>query len=437
MQHKPVTFNRLNTARLAGVFARKMYESARQANEAGKAVAWSMVNWWEGEAILKAMDVVPVYPENYGAACAARQKAEAFLDCSTVEGFPATLCGYARNCLGYSRRMMEWGGIPPDAPLGGMAKPALLIACGTGCDARYKWFQSLGRYLEVPVWLLELPHPAIPEHSLEGVEEYGVQYIIAELKEFVAFLEKRLGRKIDWDRLSALVDTMLQTLRVWYQVDELRKAVPSPMDSRDFYSCMIPGFYLSTERDSLEFYQKLYEEVKYRVENRIGVLPEERYRLVFGELPPWHNLEFFDYLGKYGGVLVVESRGYHPPPPLESLKTISDPLERIARNVYHWRHYRFKRARRMGQMLDRTQTYLDWAEEYHCDGAILHPLLSCRVATITLTHTCNALLEYLKIPSLIIPGDIVDLRVFDEAGAKRQVDAFVEIMDHYKRIRGG
>lgn len=434
-EQKPVAIQRLNTARLAGAFAKKMYDSARRAALEKTPVAWCMVNWWEGDVILKAMDVVPIYPENYGVTCAARRAATPLLDYCVADGFPPTVCGYARNCLGYARKMKEFGGIPPDAPAGGMARPTILVGSGTACDARFKWFQSLGRYLDVPVWILELPHPGMPERFMEGVVDYEIRYMVEELRKFVSFLEQRLGKKMDWDRLSELVDTHLKTLQVWHEVDRLRQAVPSPMDGRDFWSCMIPGFYLSYEKEALEFYQKLYEEVKYRVDHKIGVLANEKYRLMFGELPPWHTLEFFDYFAKYGGIFVTESWNYHPPPPLEILDKLTDPLERVAWNTYWWWTAYYAHAREMGQTAGMIQSYVDWAKEYKCDGAMFHPLLSCRTATFFLIHVRNVLLAQVNVPSLVIQGDIVDLRVFNETQAKMEVDAFIETMDHYQRLR--
>jgi benzoyl-CoA reductase/2-hydroxyglutaryl-CoA dehydratase subunit BcrC/BadD/HgdB len=394
-----------------------------------------MVNWWQGEAILRALGVVPVYPENYSVACAVREAASPFIDHCVADGFPTTLCGYAKSCLGYARRAREYGGIPPDAPVGGMPPPAVLIGSGTACDARFKWFQALGRYLDAPVWVLELPHPGVRERFLEGVVEYEVKYMVEESREFIAFLERLLGRKMDWDRLEELVDTSLKTLRVWHQVDLLRRAVPSPMDSRDFYACMVPGFYLATEKESLEFYQQLYEEVSYRVREGIGVIPEEKYRLIFAEIPPWHSMDFLDYFARYGGVFAVESRGYHPPPPLEILEEVSDPLERISWNTYWWRTFSFPQAERSGQTVATTQIYLDWAKEYRIDGAVLHSLLSCRTGSFPLMHLRNMLLKQVKVPSLVLQGDIVDLRVFNRAQAEREAEAFIEILDHYKRVR--
>ena len=47
----------------------------------------------------------------------------------------------------------------------------LLLASGMACDARFKWFQSLGNYLDAPVWCLESPKPGARESLMEGAYE--------------------------------------------------------------------------------------------------------------------------------------------------------------------------------------------------------------------------------------------------------------------------
>ena len=79
--------------------------------------------------------------------------------------------------------------------------------------------------------------------------------------------------------------------------------------------------------------------------------------------------------------------------------------------------------------------YLEFVREYQCDGAFLHPLLSCRTATNHLMMVQDRLMQKLKVPSMVVEGDIVDLKLFDHAGALRKAETFEEIMDNYKKVR--
>lgn len=433
-EKKARPINRLEARKILRPMVNKMYEGGLEAVKAGAPVAWCMGNWLEGDPILRAMDVIEVFPENYGAVCAAMGAAPAFLDRCEAEGFPTHMCGYARNCLGYTAKMVELGDIPPEAPMGGMVRPTFLMSSGMACDARYKWFQALRRYLEVPMWVLEMPTPGYRAASREDIFDYTIRYVVAELRDFVAFLERLLGKRMDWDRLSEMVANMEKVGRVWWEALELRKAIPCPMHSRDLWSMMAAASFLAAERESLDAYQQAYDEIKQRVDAGIGAIANEKYRLLFAELPPWHSMGFFDRLAERGWNFVVESLAYHPAPPLD-LEGINDPLERIARQTFWSMRYSIENAVKRGEPATLAQTYHDWARDYKCDGAVLHPLMSCRAATCLLMHSRDVLLQNLKVPSLVIEGDIVDLTVFNEAQALSQAEAFEETMEHYREVR--
>lgn len=437
-EEKKRAINRLKSMYPLRAKVDETYQKSIEAMKAGKPTVWAMVNWWEGDPILKAMDVEVVYPENYGTVCAASGTAESYLDRSDADGFPTHLCGYSRNTFGYVLRLMKEleGEIPPEAPLGGMPKPVLLVASNAICDARYKWFQALGRYMEVPVWNLEIPIPGVKEFFLEGAYERNINFMVKELREFVALLERVLGRKMDWDKLDETVDTMVELCRVWHEVNELRKAKPCPMHSRDFWSAMGASLFLAGDlKDSLECYREMYNEVKDRVDNHIGAVAEEKYRMTFSELPPWHSLAFFDKLAERGWNFVIESWSYHPPLPID-LSGVSDPLERIARFSFQWYTGYFEGALKEKEFFGYdAYPYLVFVNEYKCDGAFLHPLITCRSASTHLQCTQEMLMRKAKVPSIILEGDIVDLRLFNPADALSKAGPFEETMEYYRKVR--
>ena len=431
----------LETARQAGYFGKKMLKKAIEAQQEGRPIGWSMATWWHGEIVAKAMGMELVFPENYGAFCASLRQAEPHLERCEAEGFPATLCGYARNCIGYAGMMVDNDmSIPEGAPGGGLAKPNMLLASGAACDARYKWFQTLSRYFDgVPIWTLDLPQGGSRESFLPGSKEISIRYMVEHLKEYVAFLENLLGKKMDYDRLDEMADQALKTLGLAYQVDLLRRAVPSPAVGQDFWALMIPHLYMPDDPEAYAFYEKVYDEVKYKVDNKIAAIPNEKYRVLFAELPPWHSLGFFDDLAeRYGIAIVMESWNYHAirPIPEAELARVTNPLEKIARLSYRkWTEYNDVAVKYNVDPGFFGGAYLQYAPDYRADGFFAHPLMSCRPATYTLLNTRNTLEEKLKVPGVVIPGDIIDLRVFNEEQAFSMIEAFLETMDEYREKR--
>jgi hypothetical protein len=134
----------------------------------------------------------------------------------------------------------------------------------------------------------------------------------------------------------------------------------------------------------------------------------------------------------------MESWNYHAPPPLpeEERAGINDPLELLARYSYHKFNEGAAFAYEQGvEPTIFTSYYLQYAKDYRADGLFCHPLMSCRPATYTLMHLRNLLLQKMKVPSVVVEGDIVDLRVFNVDEAYAKMDAFIETMDHYREVR--
>jgi benzoyl-CoA reductase/2-hydroxyglutaryl-CoA dehydratase subunit BcrC/BadD/HgdB len=429
--------NRLKSSKLVRPFVDKMYREGVEAAENGKPVAWCMVNWWEADLVLRAMGVTPIYPENYGAVSAAKGMAPKYQALSDAEGFPTHLCGYARNGLGYSAEMKKLGRIPADAPLGGMAEPMLLVGSGILCDTRFKWFQALRQYWDVPSWTFDTPSFDPVEDIRPDAHKNNIQYKVERLRAFISFLEQLLRKKMDMDLLEQYISNQEAVFKIWWEINELRKARPCPIHSRDFWTLMVLGYYMTWDPESLDLYRQVFNEAKERVDSGVGAIAEEKYRLIFSELPPWHSLGFFEKLAERGWNFVIESAMYHPPEPIE-FDISNDPVERIAANNYWFQVDHLIKAKRkgypvIGPML--PQAYLNWGIEYEADGILTHSLLSCRTCTYWLTHIANSLQTELSVPGMNIEGDIVDFSVFDPDSVLQNVSAFEDAMDHHRTIR--
>ncbi|MFC1992338.1 2-hydroxyacyl-CoA dehydratase [Chloroflexota bacterium] len=440
-EEKKRAINRLKTMYPLRAQIDEAYKRNAEAIKEGKPTAWSMANFWEADPISKAMGVEVIYPENYGAVLGASGIADRYLDLSDSEGFPSYLCGYSRASFGYTCRMMREteGEVPPEAPMGGMPKPLFLTSQGTPCDASVQWFQALGRYMDVPVWMMESPNPGVEEIFMEGAYERAVKFVKSELQAFIEFQERLLGKKMDWDKYAEMVDDTIEICRIAYETFELRKAKPCPMHSRDFWST-VPVYYLSLgdTKKALKLYQDMYDEVKYRVDNGIGAVEPEKYRLAFADLPPWHSLSFFDRLAEKGWNFVVETHTYRPPIPLEGIEKISDPLERHARFHLQFMIGYYKMALEDNEYFGFIgYPYLVYVRDFKCDGMFLHPLITCRSMSTHHPYVRDLIMRKVKVPSITVEGDIVDLRLFDPEDALRKAEAFEETMEHYKKVRKG
>jgi benzoyl-CoA reductase/2-hydroxyglutaryl-CoA dehydratase subunit BcrC/BadD/HgdB len=414
-----------------------------QAREEGKPLAYTFICCCYDE-IIRAMDIVPVWTENYAGICGAKRDAQRFLERAESENFSRSLCTYALCGLGFDAWREELGEMPPEAPWGGQARPDMMLGSGQLlCDPRNKWYQAAQHYMpDVPVCDVGVPWPAYEnDYDYREVQDYYVKYIVEELKGLVKFLEKHVGKKMDWERLSELVDLTDRTWDLIWEAYELRKAVPTPMGTGDAMNTMVPMVFMMGTQEAYDYYKDLYNELKVKIANKEGVIPDEKYRLIWGGgLPSWFALTDFNYFNSKGAVFPVEVT-YRM---IEAtynfdmdLSKISDPLEHIAwRWIKFWTYWHDRARKRPGSHPD-VERLIKYIEDYKIDGIVMHEAFSCRSWHVGLIWELNLLKKvYRDIPSLILESDIVDISSYNEADTRARIDAFIDTLEAVKSKKG-
>jgi benzoyl-CoA reductase/2-hydroxyglutaryl-CoA dehydratase subunit BcrC/BadD/HgdB len=80
---------------------------------------------------------------------------------------------------------------------------------------------------------------------------------------------------------------------------------------------------------------------------------------------------------------------------------------------------------------------LDLIEDYKCDAVVFHQAMTCRTVHTGQLNQINTLKKYSDRPALLLEGDIVDVRNYDESLTRQKVDAFLEVVDQHKRSTEG
>jgi len=399
------TVRRLQTTRgFYTNYVKKFYEDAHKAKEEKRPVAW-VASTFPVE-MLQAMDVVPVWPENYASVCAAREVSVRLCEAAERQGFSRDLCSYARCVLG-----SIFG--EKDLPEGGMPTPDFLVASTGACDTHFRWFQVASRRLNRPLFLLDIPYDTAGAGGLVG---YQVEHYVAQLEELTTFLEEQIGREFDKNKLREVERLSDRTSKLWMEIQNCRKAIPTPMGARDAFSAVFFMLCIPGSEVAVEFYERLRDELKERVENKIGVIEDERYRLVWDNLPMWFNLRFFDYLNSLGAVVVAETFSHVWAGDLD----VSRPLESLARKYLP----NFANAfveRRIDLILRLVR---DWS----VDGVVLPTNRGCRMMSIGMSVVKDAVYKKLAVPSLILNVDSSDWRNYNEAQVKAEIEAFIEVL---------
>ena len=429
-----------------------------KAREEGKSIAYTFIVCSYDE-IIRAMDIVPVWTENYAGICGAKRDAERFLERAESLNFSRSLCTYALCGLGFDQWREKLGEMPPDAPWGGQAKPDFMLSSGQIlCDPRNKWYQAVQQYIpDVPIYNVGLPWPLYEDDiEVAEVEGYYVKYIVEELRGLVKFLEKHTGRKMDWDRLSELVDLGERTWNLIWETYELRRAVPTPMGTGDAMNTMVPMVFMLGTQEGYDFFLDLNKELKEKIARKEGVVEDEKYRLLWGGgLPSWFALTDFNYFNSKGAVFPAETT-YRMIEPIYHLNIpdTNDPLERLAyRWIRYWTYWYDKAKKRPGSEPD-VERLIQYIEDYKIDGIVMHEAFSCRTFHLGLIWQLNQLRKIYKpipvlvlgkdgnktkgkreLPSLILESDIIDMSSYSEVDTRNRIDAFIETLEQSKKNR--
>jgi len=394
-------------------YVKKSYEDAHCARDEKRPVAW--VSSTFPVETLQAMDVVPVWPENFASVCAARQTSVELCELAEREGFSRDLCSYSRCVLG------SIFGYEKDLPEGGLPKPDFLVATSSACDTHMKWFQVASRMYKAPLFILDTPYN-IGGGDSEHLDEAHVEYYELQLNELFAFLERQTGSRLDKYKLSQTLALSDWTSRLWTEIQDLRKNVPCPMDARDAFSAVFFMLCVPGSQVAVDFYTQLRDELRQRVKDGVGVVENERFRLVWDNLPLWYNLKVFEYLNSLGAVVVAEVFSHTWTGSLDPEK----PYESLARK------YLPNMANSTIQR--RVNIILNLVKEFHVNGVILPTNWGCRMMSIGETIVKDTVYKKLGVQSLIIDVDSSDWRIAGEAQAKERLATFLETLEIGSRL---
>jgi len=382
------------------------YAQTQEDSKKGKKVAWCSNNI--PSEILDAMDVTAVFLENYATVIASKRLASGFCAVGEKMGFSQDVCGYARMLMGYILARDE----APEAPYGGLAEPDFLLVNSYSCDSRLGWFAAMSRALNLPLHVHDAPHQ--PDGASDSA--INAEYTECELRGLVAFLEEQTGTRFDPDRLKQRLAVSRQTSEIIFDINELRKAVPCPMGSADMFTAIWPALYLAGTKECEDFYKRLQTEIEERIARGSGVVPEEKFRLMWSGIPFWYDMRLINYVEDFGGVVAVEgfyrSRERRLPPQDD------DPIRDMALRSTRQRGF-------PGSVIASIDDLLDAVKEYSIDGVVLSFNPSCRLAYVSQTELQKSL-EDRGIPTLGLECDMADERTYSEGQVKTRLDAFIE-----------
>ncbi|HHY28809.1 MAG TPA: 2-hydroxyacyl-CoA dehydratase [Desulfitobacterium dehalogenans] len=369
----------------------------------GRKIAW--VTSGAPIEILRAFKIHPAYPEQYAAIYSTNKATAQLCQVAEAAGYSQDLCSYARSNIG--------GVLRPDlAPMGGMPKPDLLVACNNICGTVLKWYEALARHFEVPLLVLDTPY------LTAEMTDQTKNYVLEQLKGMIVELERITGRALDEKELENQMKLSRETTDLWKEARRACQSRPSPLNAPDLFIHMAPIVVMRGTKAGRDYYQLFCDEVKERASLSQGAVENERIRLVWDNIAIWPKVFSFNKMFTERGACFVTdtySGGWAmdqaPGTPLESLAVTYT-------EVFLNRSPEF-----------RTKQLVKLIQDYQADGFVMHSNRSCKPYSLVQEVIRRRVMKETGVPGLMIEADMADPRAYAEEPIRNRVQAFLETFE--------
>jgi benzoyl-CoA reductase/2-hydroxyglutaryl-CoA dehydratase subunit BcrC/BadD/HgdB len=357
--------------------------------------------------LLHALGFRVFFPENHAAMLGAARTANRYMPLAHAHGYSQEICSYLTSDVGAYLA----GESPLTAyGLSGTPRPEVLVFNTNQCRDVRDWFEWYGRELKVPVIGIHSPR------SLDVVTDDDVDAIARQIEALVPTLEAVGGTRLDAGRLEQSVRASRDASVLWEMCLQTAAHEPAPLTFFDGTIHMGPAVVMRGTEEACTYYRVLLDELQQRVRGDVAAVPGESFRLYWDGMPIWGRLRALSTLfGEFRTAIVAST--YCNSWILSALDA-ADPLRSMARASLGLFIVRSEQAKEdyIAQMIDL----------YHVDGVVFHDCRTCSTNTNTRYGMPRRLAERTGIPSLILDGDVNDLRCVSDEQARTNVEGFIE-----------
>jgi benzoyl-CoA reductase/2-hydroxyglutaryl-CoA dehydratase subunit BcrC/BadD/HgdB len=361
--------------------------------------------------LLRSFGFMVYFPENHGALLGSSRMAADLIPAATAAGYSPDICSYLTSDIGSYLKKNT-----PLTRAFGMESvpcPDVLVYNTNQCRDVQDWLAFYQREFGVPLLGIETPR-SISELSKEMVDG-----LVAQHRALIPTLEEISGRSFDMDRLKEVTASSYRCTLLWKKVLRIAEKQPSPITFFDGTIHMGPAVVLRGDERAEQYYDVLLAELQDRVDNGIGAVDDEKYRLYWEGMPVWGKLRSNAEQFAMNRACVVAST-YCNSWIFEYL-ACDDPFEGMARaytELFIVRSEQYKERYMEGMVND-----------YKIDGIIYHNAKTCPNNSNCRYGMHRRLSERLGIPNVVIDGDLNDLRLYSEEQARTQFDALIEQLE--------
>jgi benzoyl-CoA reductase/2-hydroxyglutaryl-CoA dehydratase subunit BcrC/BadD/HgdB len=262
-----------------------------------------------------------------------------------------------------------------------------------------------------PVFLFDTP-------PIEAEQQpHHVAYVRESIERLITFLSSTFGVSLEEQRLREVAANSTQAMDLWMKSLEACKSKPSPLNCADRFLAMAPIVALRGTQTAVQYYQAFYDEVRARVSQGLGAITNEKIRLLWDDIPPWFDIyKFFNTLAKRGVVFPADTYTHAWSGSIEGEDLLQNVVS-LYSNVYLNRGLQAK-----------VDKMVELIRDYDLDGFVMFSVRSCKRYSVGQLVSKDLVTEQTGVPGVVIEGDMVDSRLFNEAQIQTRIDALLEMI---------
>jgi len=375
-----------------------------------KKVAWcSSVGPAE---VLRGLDFKVYFPENHSALLGSSRMATDLIPYANAIGYSPEICSYLTADIGaYLKKVTPLSRIYPN--IDSIPKPDVLVFNTNQCRDVRDWFKWYANEFKVPLIGI------YTHRSLNEVTNAHISSIAQQMEEMIEPLEKISGYRFDINDLKKTVALSRECSELWKEVLDSAATTPSPLTFFDGTIHMGPAVVLRGTQQALDYYKILIAELQERVENHIGAIDGELYRLYWEGMPIWGRLRHFSELFASLKTCIVASTycnswiftAFDEKDPFRSMAKAYSELFIVRSDEYKEKYLK------------------EMIEFFKIDGVLYHDAKTCPNNTNSRYGMPQRLEREIGIPNLIINGDLNDLRCLSDEQSRTSIEAFIEQLE--------
>lgn len=361
--------------------------------------------------ILRGMGFLVYFPETHSAMLGSSRTATDLIPHANALGYAPEICSYLTADIGAYTQ----GFTPLTRAFGieSVPKADVLVFNTNQCRDVQDWFAWYAREFDAPLF------GVYTYRGIADVTESHIYSITKQMESLVEPLEEVAGTKFDMDRLKHAVALSRECSELWKQVLETAAAAPSPLTFFDGTTLMGPAVVGRGTQEAVDYYKLLLDELEERVETGMGAVDGERFRIYWEGMPVWGRLRAHSELFASLDACVLASTYCNSW--IFSDLDPDDPFASMARAYTKLFIVRSDEVK--GQYI---KNMLDF---FAVDGIVYHNARTCPNNSNSNYGMPQRLSGETGVPSLVIDGDLNDLRCLSDEQTNTNVEAFVEQLE--------